>query len=73
MAEEPISGYHPKGEEPNISPPRDLALANFALEFFHMNQPGWPPNGQRGVGRFGNRHTLFWPTEKSYRWMNEHE
>lgn len=51
-------------DEPNIGLPRDPALAEFALELFHMNQPGWPRRVQQHVA---------WPTEKSYRWTNERE
>ena len=61
---------------PNIGRPRDTMAAQdceFALELFLMNQPGWPPRpGGDHATIHGLRSVFFWPTEKSYRWMNDH-
>ncbi len=55
----------------NIGPPRDSMAAEdaeFALQLYLMNQPGWPIP----VGCVGQT-VMWWPTLKSYRWMRQFE
>ncbi len=60
----------------NIGPPRDSMAADdceFALELFLMNQPNWPPRpGGDHATIHGLRAVLWWPTLKSYQWMQLH-